>query len=306
MGVPCMPDFCRELNTDIQVDRFVNGVLNIHDKKKKRNAINKITSAERNIKDYPKHPTSTHQDNRDFRYRDEDRRLELRKQIVTELFEQKRLENDDRIKLGRGGAAPISDVRCEGKAFYIIGPPASGKSGIAAKIADAYGCYILDSDFAKRKLPEYTNQIGSASLVHEESDDLIFGGKGLLNLCMKDRINIVVPKIGHSMGSIIRFCSSLHSAGYRVYLISVDLDRQKAVQRAYYRFVKTNRYVPLSLIFDGYSNEPTLNYFRIKQQHSPIFSGYSQISTDVPFGEPARLVETINMEELKDIDWRQP
>lgn len=299
-----MPDFCRELNTDIQVERFVDGILCIQDKDEKRNAINQITSAERNIKDYPMYPTLTHRDNRDYQYRDNEIRLALRKRIIAELFDNKRLENDDDLSLGIGGAAPITARKYERKAFYVIGPPAAGKSGVAAKIADTYGCYILDSDFAKRKLPEYTNQIGSASLVHDESDELVFGRNGLMERCMEKKTNIVIPKIGHNMSSIIRFCESLHNAGYEVYLISVDLDRQKATQRAYNRFISTNRYVPLSLIFDGYGNQPTLNYFKIKQQNSFAFSGYSQISTDVPIGEPAKLVEAINMAELRAIDWR--
>lgn len=299
-----MPDFCRELNTDIQVEGFVDGILCIQDGEEKREAINRITSAERNIKDYPMYPTLTHRDNRDYQYRDDRTRLTLRKRIIAELFDNKRLEDDDRISLGVGGATPITDTKYEGKAFYIIGPPAAGKSGVAAKIADTYGCYILDSDFAKRKLPEYTNQIGSASLVHDESDELVFGESGLMEHCLKKKTNIVIPKIGHNMSSILRFCESLHSAGYEVYLISVDLDRQKATQRAYNRFISTNRYVPLSLIFDGYGNQPTLNYFKIKQQNSSAFSGYSQISTDVPYGEPVKLVEAINMAELQAINWR--
>lgn len=299
-----MPDFCRELNTDIQVERFVDGILCIQDENEKRKAINRITGAERNIKDYPMYPTLTHRDNRDYQYRDDNVRLKLRRCIVAELFDKKRLDDDDSIEMGVGGAAPITDVKCEGKAFYIIGPPAAGKSGVAAIIADTYGCYILDSDFAKRKLPEYTNQIGSASLVHEESDRLVFGEDGLMELCLKKNANIVIPKIGHNLSSVLSFCEGLHSAGYEVYLVSVDLDRQKATQRAYNRFVNTDRYVPLSLIFDGYGNQPTLNYFKIKQQNNPIFAGYSQISTDVPYGEPVKLVEMVNMEKLKAIEWR--
>lgn len=299
-----MPNYCRELVTDLQVECFVDGILCIDDETEKGNAINLIAQAERNIKDYPKFPTLTHRDNRDFKFRDENVRRKLRKQIVDELFEQKRLNNDDEITLTRGGAAPKTDIRFEGKAFYIIGPPAAGKSGVAAKVADAFGCFILDSDFAKRKLPEYKNQIGSASLVHEESDELIFGEQGLFVRCLKNRTNIVIPKIGHKLNSVISFCEGLKQAGYQVFLISIDLDRQKATQRAYRRFVKTKRYVPLSLIFDGYGNQATLNYFKIKQKHSETFSGFAQISTDVPMGQPIELVEAYNIDGLEKIDWR--
>ncbi len=299
-----MADFSRELNTDIQVEQFVDGILCIRDKKEKRKAINRIASAERNLKDYRFFSTFKYRDNRDFEYRDDNVRAELRERIVNELFELTRLGNDEEISLGKGGAAPNSIVRQEAKAFYVMGPPASGKSGVSSQIADLYGCYILDSDYAKRKLPEYKNQIGAAALVHEESDAIVFGENGLMDHCMALRNNIVIPKIGWNMVSVLKMCNGLNDAGYKVYLISVDLDRQKATQRAYNRFITTSRYVPLSLVFDNYGNQSTLNYFKIKQKHSHVFEGFSQISTDVAIGQPAILVEEHNMEELKNVEWR--
>ena len=54
--------------------------------------------------------------------------------------------------------------------------PASGKSTIANSIADLYGAYIIDSDFAKRKIPEFGHEFG-ASIVHEESSIITFGSR---------------------------------------------------------------------------------------------------------------------------------
>ena len=296
-----MSTYCRELNTDKEVECFVDGVLKIDDVKEKRDAINNIAAAERNMKDYKSFPTLTHMDNRDFEYRTDVIREDIRKQILNELINNKRLDNDDDIIFGKGGAAPAVDILSEHKVFYIIGPPASGKSGVANKIADAVGAYVLDSDFAKRKLPEYKNQISSASLLHEESDALIFNYErgNLLDHCIVNKYNIVIPKIGHNLESICSFCKGLKEIGYEVFLISVDLDRTKATQRAYYRFIETERYVPLSLIFDGYSNQPTLNYFKIKQSYRECFSGFGQISTDVARGKNPILLEEENLEVLK-------
>lgn len=61
-----MTGFSRELNTDIQVEQFVDGILGIQEKREKRKAINRIASAERNLRDYRFFSTFTHRDNRDL------------------------------------------------------------------------------------------------------------------------------------------------------------------------------------------------------------------------------------------------
>ena len=288
----------------VEAEYFVDGVLCIKDTCRKREAINRITAAERNIKDYSQFSTLTHRDNRDFEYREESKRKGLQERIANELFTLPRLSDDENLALGYGGAKPCTDVKSESKAFFIIGPPASGKSGVASKIADLYGAYILDSDFAKRKLPEYKNQIGAATLIHEESDYIVFNTEiGLLHSCITQKANMVIPKMGHNMRSIMDFATVLRNIGYGVYLISIDLCRQKATQRAYNRYITTQRYVPLSLVFDGYSDQPTLNYFRIKQVSHDLFSGYAQISTDVPKNHAPNIIEVECMDELYNIQW---
>lgn len=81
-----------------------------------------------------------------------------------------------KIKFGVGGSKP-SKLLSQKKAFIVIGLPAAGKSGIANKIADITGSYIIDNDYAKRKIPEYYDSPIGASVTHEESDAIIFGNK---------------------------------------------------------------------------------------------------------------------------------
>lgn len=232
-------------------------------------------------------------------YRDNKERKKLRQQIVNELKEKNRLSNDDDILLGTGGAKPCKIEPQKGKeAYYIIGLPATGKSGIANIIADARGAYILDCDMAKRKIPEYSTARIGASLVHEESDEIVFGmGKyGLFGFCTKYEYNIVIPKIGHDLNKIVEFVSTLKALGYQIFLVLSDADRLHATSRAYNRFLKTRRYVPLPLIFDGYGNNPQLNYFRLKQSNSTthLFTGFLQINTQC---EEFSIVENIDMPE---------
>lgn len=297
-----MFDASRPLTNNKEIEPFVKNILRIADQAEKRNAISKIGEAERNCSFYKKASTLHNADNRDVEYQSAEQREYLWKKILSELKEKTRLEHDDEIELGLGGAKPLTDIQSNSQLFYVIGLPASGKSGISNVIADYYGAYILDSDYAKRKLPEFSEN-GGASLVHEESDEIVFNNKedNLLLFCLENHYNIVVPKIGHNKNSICEFCEKLYNVGYSVNLISVDLDRNLATKRAYNRFIETQRYVPLSLIFDVYSNQPSLNYFKIKQKNPCFISGYAQLSTEVPLGYKPILLEEQNLQEFNEI-----
>jgi hypothetical protein len=74
----------------------------------------------------------------------------------------------------------------------------------------------------------------------------------------------------------------------------VSLDRKNATVRAINRFKLTNRYVPLSLIYDVYANEPILTYYRIKTFHDFEFKSIGKISNDVAIGNAPRFVEGNN------------
>ena len=228
--------------------------------------------------------TSTEQRFRN--YKTEVSRQMLRVKIFEELIKLKRLDNDDDIKLGSGGALPQSPI-CNDKIAYIItGLPASGKSRVANSICDKFGAIVVDSDYAKRKIPEFEEEFGP-NIVHEESSLITFGRSedkyseepNVFDYCVSQGINMVLPKIGHSLSSLEQLRDKLISYGYKVHLTLVSLDRQKSTTRALVRFLKTNRYVPLSLIFDCYGNEPTLTYYRTKK--CPKWASVGKISTDV-------------------------
>jgi len=218
----------------------------------------------------------------------------LREQILLELIRETRLGNDDDIRFGYGGAMPKTSIQRGKQAFLITGLPASGKSGIASQIADAYGAVVLDSDYAKRKFPEFEQGPFAATVLHAESSVVILDDEeketeNLTGYCLSEEYNVVIPKIGYDAESLRKLATYLRKYGYSVHLTVVSLDRQQATLRAYHRFVESNRYVPLSLIFDVYSNNPTLAYFRLKQQHSALFASFGEVSTK---DRPPHRVET--------------
>lgn len=78
------------------------------------------------------------------------------------------------------------------------------------------------------------------------------------------KANLIIPKIGYDVYSIEKIKDYLISVGYSVHLLLISVDKKTSTKRALSRFIKTNRYVPLSLIFDTYSNDPMLTYYRLK------------------------------------------
>jgi hypothetical protein len=251
--------------------------------------IPKIVTTELNIDNFDdKKVTSKSNSYRNLYYRNDSDRVELKRNIINELLTKKRLKSDDDIDYGKGGAMPKSEIQQDSQAYIVIGLPASGKSGISNQIADMYGAIILDSDYAKRKLPEFNSLPFGATLVHEESVEIIFGEesvngyKSLLNLASDFKINVVIPKIGNNPQGILDLVKTLKKYNYTCHLTLVELDRKKATQRALNRFIETKRYVPLGLVFDSYSNNPTITYYTLKRDNPSEFSTFGMLNTDVP------------------------
>ncbi|CAM3777896.1 zeta toxin family protein [Elizabethkingia occulta] len=288
--------YLRKLDNIDLIEHFLEKVINYEDSSND-SILRKIKSGEAELKNYiDSKSTFLSTENRDRKYKDNRDRWKLRKQIVTELLTIKRDDDDDNTCLGVGGTLPKCKLLTEKKAIIIIGLPASGKSTIANKIADHYGAIILDSDFAKRKIPEYVDNPAGASLVHDESDYLVFGAsvsdkpddfKCLFEECIEKGANIVIPKIGHDEKKINNLATVLNKLDYEVHLVCVSLDRRLATQRAISRFIKTHRYVPLSLIFDGYGNDCILTFYRLKDkigiEDVPIKT-FGKLSTNVSQG----------------------
>lgn len=245
-------------------------------------------------------------DNDDFRvktYNEEDARWNLRNQIVEELITLKRLEKDEDINLTIGGACPLTELKKGKKAYLIIGLPASGKSSIANTIADSTGSLIIDSDYAKRKLPEFRQYEYGATLVHKESSMIVSSFKdkpkrytnihSLTDKAILCDYNVVLPKIGHSIKDIIDISDFYKKFDYEIHLVLIYLNRKEATKRAIKRFLDTDRYIPLELIYDEYANDPILNYYLLKNHLNSKFDSYGVITSNVVYPNPYRCVESI-------------
>lgn len=285
--------FIRPLTTNLSTRPFVEGILKLKRPADIAEAASRIMQAEIHWAAMEDRPTLKFKDYRSTQCSEDSARTELREQILLELINESRLDNDDDIRLGHGGAMPKTPVQRGKQAFLVTGLPASGKSGIANKIADANGAVVLDNDYAKRKFPEFSQGAFGATVLHAESSVIILDDEeeanNLKGYCLSEDYNVVIPKIGYDTESLRRLAIYFRKYGYSVHLTLVSLDRQQATLRAYNRFVESGRYVPLSLIFDVYSNNPTLAYFRLKQRHADLFASFGEVSTE---GQVPHVVET--------------
>ena len=296
--------YSRPLNTPTAVQDFLQNSLQYPDCKDFDNVVSKIIKGELGLSEINgKSPTLHNSTFRNSKFKTDSSRWKLRKQIVNELYTMERLDSDENIKLKSGGALPKSGAKHKSQAFLITGLPASGKSSISVEVAEKGGAVILDSDFAKRKLPEYKYYEFGGTVVHEESDSLIFGYNAsdkptdfecLLEKCAKLHQNICIPKIGYDSESLLQLCKGLKRYNYEIHFILVSLDRKLATIRAIIRYLKTKRYIPLGLIFDGYGNDPDIAYYKLRElnKKDKIFKTMGQLSTDVPIGTPPIIIDS--------------
>lgn len=288
--------FARPLNDNELAHLFLVKVLGLPNNEATGTVAFRIRAAETLLREMEGKSTLTSVENRHPHFVDNNTRKALREQIFSDLIERKRIVDDEKIGLSKGGARPRTGVKKEKKAFIVTGLPASGKSSISAAISDVHGAYIVDPDYAKRKFPEYSFDFG-ASLVHEESSLVVNGDNdspfadepNLLEACVENRTNIVIPKIGYNVHSLRELRDDLLASGYEVHLTLVSLDRVCATKRALDRYINTNRYVPLSLVFDGYSNDPALTYYRSKEDTE--WASIGKISTNVARGSRPVVIE---------------
>lgn len=265
-------NFARPLYTNDLAFHFLKNTLGL-DEELSSSAALRVMAAEKILLNIGLDSTLKSRDYRNHQYKSDESRVIFRRSIFNELITLKRLDNDDDIKPKVGGARPITALQSKKQAIILIGLPASGKSLIANTIADIYGAYIIDSDYAKRKLPEFEHNEWGASILHKESSLVIFGCESheqysqelsLYEFCISKGFNMVIPTIGDCHEMLRKTRNTLIEKGYKVHLILISLDRKESCRRVLNRFLETKRYIPLGNVFDVYGNEPILSYYRTK------------------------------------------
>lgn len=308
-------DYARKIRTRLDAEWFCknilfsdipNSKLSSSHKEELENAIKDVLEQETLLRQLASEQSNTlkSQENRVSGYRDDEQRELLREKIAKQCLTQKRVP-ESKVTSTYGGMLPNTPLKKDKQFYFVIGLPASGKSSISERLADATGSVYLDADIVKRKLPEFTLDTRGASLVHLESNYILrpsndLGDAPEYNImvnCFQNGCNIVYNMIGDNYDWLKSMVETVKSMDYQVHLLLMGLDRVKCVKRAYNRFKETGRYLSLPLLFDVYANNPTISFFMAVTNN--LVNSYAYIDNDVAPDEPKKII--INQFEDKNI-----
>jgi len=193
---------------------------------------------------------------------------------------------------------PANPVKKERKAVIVLGPPASGKSSVANPIARKLNAAILDSDEAKKTLPDYQGGVG-ANAVHVESQILT---NMVEDIALDQGVNFVFPTVGSKRDKIYGMIRRFQKAGYDVTLFDMVVSAENARIRMYNRFIKTGRLI-MPEYLDEVGDNPTITYNTLKEQK--VADSYVRLDNNGDINEPKILLEdTKNLLEGADISIR--
>ena len=205
--------------------------------------------------------------------------------INTPARQQLRREIADKL-YGKGAK------KKEGRAWLVLGLPASGKSTIADPLVEREGALLIDSDEAKKLLPEFSNGL-LAGAVHAESANI---ANEVMIEALSKGDNVVLPIVGKTLSSLNEKRKKLEDAGYEVNLVYVDLPIEKVIERTKARFRHTGRLVPPRYL-QSVGLKPRKNYDKIKTEKG--VDSYEAWDNDILRGETPRLIERSARPEQK-------
>ena len=205
-------------------------------------------------------------------------RQKLRSEVLEQLYQRGSYSSETHDYTG--------EIAQERRADIVIGAPAAGKSSVLVDpLSEQHKSRVIDSDDAKKLLPEYDEGKGAGN-VHRESSMI---RNDLLARAVENGDNLVWPTVGDKLDKLLRDIQNFRDNGYSVYLHLNELSASKATGRALGRYLSEGRFVDPEVVLKV-GDKPTQNYNYIRQQEG-LIDGYSHYSNDVPRGEKPILYE---------------
>lgn len=223
--------------------------------------------------------------------------------INTEQRDKMRLEIREKlqeagsvVKDENGKTSMTGEVKEERRLDIVIGLPAAGKSSVIVdSLSQEHGSKVIDSDDAKKEIPEFRDGIG-ANIVHVESADI---NNTVLQKARDTGQNVILPIIGSNPASVKEtYIDKMKEHGYKVYVHYVEVQPETARMRMLGRFITDGRFVDYKNL-ERYTNDDGSSKcdgsFEVLKE-DPNVDGYTHWDNDVEEGEPARLVEAHNVD----------
>jgi hypothetical protein len=230
------------------------------------------------------------------------RQADGKKWISEEIEEQ----SNQRLKKDKTGVIPIKN---ENQVFIVVGLPGAGKSTTAASfIMEEYGCYEIDSDIFKGKMPEATEinpetgrKRNNAGRTHEESGQLRddFEDEIISTKTVNGNLpNLVVPTVGGSEKTIMKRLEKYEKLGYKVNIVNAYATTENALKRNKGRYLSTldKPNAPTRAVGVGtYASETVDNinfaFESVIEKNSARVNSWAIYDGNQPFGEKPSFVD---------------
>ena len=190
----------------------------------------------------------------------------------------------------------IDDPRFSSKenpeAVVIIGMPSASKSVVAKDYEKTH--LLIDADEAKKASMDSdgVKDFRLAEYYHEESAHVV--EKLLYESATKGKKNVIIPKVGKTIGSVRPMIEDLHAKGYRVKLAYLSLSPAEALKRSIVRFLGKGkgldhgRFVPPDYVIGDVGNLPIKKVYDILKSEVEEYVSYD---VSKPFGVSAERID---------------
>jgi hypothetical protein len=174
------------------------------------------------------------------------------------------------------------------KIVIVFGIVGSGKTTQFVNPLRDEGYVVIDSDIAKRSLPEYFYGIGASS-TNEESNLI---SNSALKECINNGDNIVLAIVGKNLEKVKGFIDNFTIYNKNPYEVTINcmvLDIEKAVRRSIQRWHEGGNYCSEEYI-RGVGLTPEQNYDILKSYKG--VSVYEKYDNNVPKGTKPKKIES--------------
>lgn len=201
-------------------------------------------------------------------------RQELHNQIVQSIREQCPILPEKIVYLTGGGSA------C-GKGAVV------GKQISEYTSALGFSLGTIDSDEIKNSIPEYSlmqkQDLDTASFrAHNESSDI---ANLAIDTLVAEGRSFVFDGTMKNLDKYTKLIDTLHSNGYKVRAIAVDVPIEEAIKRAKIRGKLTGRNVPDDIIKDTH-----IGFAKVFPQLMDKFDDFMLCDNSQPSGQPATMI----------------